>query len=243
MKANTLMLAAAAAGLLGAGVWLGRSAASRSAAAALAPAESRAGATVPIPAASSTARVQSPALARRSANASRALLADLRDADPKVRRAAIREVVRGGEPDPELLKTASRDGDLEVAVTATSGLARLLARGELPVHELITRATDHALDERVRTTALNAFAEVPSPESAALLVDLAARGDVFERTSAAILLVHQDEALAMPALIRLLGDQEERVRENALEALRSRSRGRDFGTDIAAWQAWWQSRQ
>jgi len=60
--------------------------------------------------------------------------------------------------------------------------------------------------------------------------------------SAAILLVHQDPELAMPALIGALADTDELVRSNALDSLRARSRGRDFGTDAAAWRAWWQAR-
>ncbi|MDX2088736.1 MAG: hypothetical protein SFX73_12845 [Kofleriaceae bacterium] len=246
MKTSTLLLGLAAAGLLGAGVWIGR-AASPSAvpATAIAHTETRAQTALPAGAAAPaiTTRTPAPTLARRSSGASRALLADLRDVDPKVRRAAVREVANSDDADPELLKTASRDADLEVAVTATGGLARLYARGQLPVQELAARATDHALNPRVRLTALNAFAASPSLEGAAVLVDLAARGDVTERATAAILLAQQDEALAVPALLRLLGDAEEDVRANAHESLRARARGRDFGTDAAAWQAWWQARQ
>ena len=64
----------------------------------------------------------------------------------------------------------------------------------------------------------------------------------MERRTAAILLAHQDPELAVPALIGALGDADEYVRSNAVEALRARSRGREFGLDAAAWRAWWQAR-
>jgi HEAT repeat protein len=89
---------------------------------------------------------------------------------------------------------------------------------------------------------MNGLAGAQTPESAAYLADMLARGDSFERMNAAILIGHQDLEIAMPALIRALGDGEERVRNNALETLRGRSRGRDFGSDAGAWSAWWQSR-
>jgi len=54
--------------------------------------------------------------------------------------------------------------------------------------------------------------------------------------------VHQDPEVAVPALIDALADADEVVRANALEALRGRARGRDFGSDAGAWRAWWQSR-
>lgn len=166
---------------------------------------------------------------------------DLRDGDPAVRRAAVREAAR--EPgDPQLFLAASRDPDREVAIAATEALAKLHARGELPAAELIARATDRALDERVRVSALNGLGLVASPEAARTLAELVHRGDTLEKRSAAILLVHQDPEIAVPALIDALADADEVVRANALEALRGRARGRDFGGDAGAWRSWWQSR-
>lgn len=165
------------------------------------------------------------------------LAEDLKDPDPKIRRAAVREA----EDAPSLL-VASRDRDLEVAVMATEALGKLHAKGEVPVAEMIARATDHALDERVRVSALNGLGLVASPEAGQMLAELVHRGDTLERRSAAILLVHQDPAVAMPALIDALADADEVVRANALEALKARARGRDFGSDAGAWRSWWQSR-
>ncbi len=237
MKRGPILLATGALALLGAGLWLGRS----SSATAETPA-----ATAPAPRAAALPRARSsapaPSLAANRPAPSPALAADLVDADPKIRRAAVKEVARDPNSDPAALLAASRDADIEVGILATEGLARLHAAGNLPATELIARAADHGLNERVRLAAMNGLAGAQTPESAAYLADLLARGDTGERLNAAILIAHQDLEIAVPALIRALGDGEPRVRDNALEALRSRSRGRDFGTDAGAWTAWWQSR-
>lgn len=238
----------AAAVLLAAGVWLGRSTSAPPAGAPAggAPVAGPAGGGGPVaqvPRLPARTPGGSPALARRqAAPADPDLTADLADPDPKVRRAAVRELAAERDADPALLLAASRDPDLEVGVTATEALGKLHAEGQVPVQELIARATDRKLDERVRGSALNGLGQVPSPEAAALLVELASRGDVGERRGAAILLSQQDPAAAMPTLIALLGDADEYVRSNALESLRARSRGRDFGTDAGAWRAWWAAR-
>lgn len=170
------------------------------------------------------------------------LAQDLEDADPKVRRAAMREAARDADADPRIFLAASRDPDREVAITATEALAKAHARGELPASELIARATDRSIDERVRVSAINGLGLVPSAEAARALVELVHRGDMLEKRSASILLVHQDPEVAVPALIDALGDADEVVRANALEALRARARGRDFNMDAGAWRSWWQSR-
>lgn len=229
MKRGPILLATGALALVGAGVWLGRSSSATAETPAVSAPAPRT-AAIPQP-------PRAPAPALKQAEPSRALQADLSDADPKIRRAAIREV-----SDATTLLAASRDPDLEVGILATEGLARLHAAGTLPAGELIARAGDHALNERVRVAAMNGLAGAQTPEAAAYLADLLARGDTFERLNAAILVGHQDLEIAMPALIRALGDSEPRVRDNALETLRTRSRGRDFGSDAGAWSAWWQSR-
>jgi HEAT repeat protein len=86
----------------------------------------------------------------------------------------------------------------------------------------------------VRHAALNGFGHVASPEAAATRAELVERGDVGERRSAAALLVNQELALAVPALIGALDDDDHWVRSQALDSLKARSRGRDFGTDAAA---------
>ncbi|MBW3609591.1 MAG: hypothetical protein KY463_14875, partial [Actinobacteria bacterium] len=114
-----------------------------------------------------TARVTAPALPSRSVPG---LEQDLRDPDPKVRRAAAREAAKDG--DAKLLLEASRDRDQEVAITATDGLGKLHARGELPASELIARVVDKAIDERVRVSAINGLGVVASPEASKTLVEL-----------------------------------------------------------------------
>ncbi len=182
-----------------------------------------------------------PALAPRVA-ATPGLVEDLRDPDPRVRAAALREAARDPDVDPALVLGGARDPDREVGVIATAALATLHAQGRVGARELTALIAEPGLDARVRTNALNALGLTPSAEAAALLVELLARGTPDERAVAAILLVHQDLAIATPALIAALADADERVRGNALEALRARARGRDFGTDAAAWAAWWQRR-
>ena len=160
---------------------------------------------------------------------------DLRDPDPLVRRNAITEV-----DDPRLLTSASRDPDLNVAVAATEGLARLYRDGELGAADLVARTTD--APPKVRVAAINGLGLVASPDSATALADLLARGTDIDRRSAAIVLVHQDPAIAVPALINALGDADDIVRSNARESLRAIARGRDLGPDAAAWSRWWQAR-
>ncbi|MBL9015502.1 MAG: hypothetical protein JNL83_15060 [Myxococcales bacterium] len=243
MRGSHLALGMAAAGVLGLGIWIGRSS-SASSEAAPAPTQPAASSAEPrsaaLPArATAPAPTQPPTLAKP---VSRMLAADLEDSDPKVRRAATRDLAKHPDSDPQRLLALSRDADVGVGILAMEGLGRLHASGNLPAAELIARVGDHALDEKVRTAAFNALGVVPSPEAAQYLAGLLANGSSFERLNAAILIGHQDLEVAVPALIRALSDGEPRVRDNALETLRTWTRGRDFGSDAAAWQAWWQSR-
>ncbi len=226
-----LALLAAAAAVLAGGVWLGQATKAAPIAVSAAPR-----AAVP-----AIAAPRAPMLARRAAPAP-GLAQDLHDRDPKVRTAAMRELVASDAKDPATLLAASRDGDLGVAVIATIGLGDLYKDGQVSAADMAARITDHALPEKVRVAAMNGFGVIPSPEAAALFEDLLAHGQDIDRRSAAILLQHQDPAAAVPALIRALGDGDEYVRSNAVEALRSFARGRDFGTDAAAWQRWWTTR-
>src|SRR4051812_10366786 len=209
-----LLLVAGAAALLGAGMWIGRSSSSTSEASpatevAVAPRT----ATLP-PTTTHALPPRQPQLARPAVTAP--LLADLADSDPKIRRAAMRDLVKSGEADPQQLLKAARDPDVGVSILAIDALGRMHAAGTVPAADLIALGADHALNERVRLTAINGFGQVPSPESAAFLSDRLANGDTFERLNAAILIGHQDLEIAMPALIKALGDSEERVRANAL---------------------------
>lgn len=236
MQRGTLLVGLGAAALLGGGLWLGRA----SSATADAPAQSIAQirpAAIPAPARAA----RSPSLPSRTTIATPGLAADLTATDPKIRRAAVREAARDADVDLAVLLTASRDPDLEVGITAMAALGKRYADGSVPTTEMIARATDRGLNDRVRGSALNGLGVVAAPEAAALFVDLLAHGTVMERATAAILLVHQDPSLAIPALIAALGDADDQVKANALESLRTRSRGRDFGTDAAAWQAWWRA--
>jgi HEAT repeat protein len=240
MSTKAILVGLGAAALLGGGLWLGRSS-SATAEPPATPAAQLRSAAIPVTAAAARP-ARSPTLPARHIVATPGLASDLTATDPRIRRAAVREAARDSDLDPAVLLAASRDPDLEVAITATIALGKRYADGTVPAAEMIARATDRGLNDRVRVTALNAIGLVPSPDGAALLVEMVARGSVIERASAAILLVHQDPELAMPALIGALGDADEQVRANALASLQARSRGRDFGSDAAAWQAWWQAR-
>ena len=181
--------------------------------------------------------------ARRSAELSPGLATDLAARDPRIRRAAVRELAESSDPDPAVLLAASRDPDLDVGAISTHALGKLYADGRVPLRELVARATDRGLNERVRARALNGLGLVENADAAAVLIELLRGGDALERRTAAALLARQDIALAVPALIRALGDADEYVRANAVDALKARSRGRDFGTDAGAWQEWWRSRR
>jgi hypothetical protein len=225
------IMTALAAALVGFGLWLGHAAGS-------------APATAPAPAITAPARAPVTSRAPHVApGIAPDLAADLHDRDPKVRRAAVAELAHAGANDPATLLDASRDGNLGVAVTATEGLGALYRDGRLEARELAVRVTDHQLAEKVRVTAMNELGTTASRDAATLFEDLLAHGDATERRSAAILFQHQDASAAVPALITALGDADEVVRGNALASLRHFARGRDFGTDAAAWQRWWQSRQ
>ena len=230
MQRSTIITAVAAAGLVAFGVWLGRASTQKPQAPAqqeVAPADQN---TIPVTIERTPRRA--PALEKRSAPP--AVAADLVHTDPKIRRAAVREV-----EDPKLLLEASRDADVEVAYLATQSLTKLYADGQISAKDMHARATDRNSPERVRNTALNGFGQIASPEAAATLAELVERGDVVERRSAAALLAKQDPAIAVPALIGALDDEDQWVRSQAIDALKTRSRGRDFGTDAAAWRAWW----
>jgi hypothetical protein len=168
--------------------------------------------------------------------------ADLRDADPKVRRAAVAELAADPARDPAALIAASRDGNLDVAAAATESLGVLYRDGRITAQDLAALITDRNAADKVRVAALNGLGLVPARDSATVLADLLAHGDRIGRRSAAILLVHQDAQLAVPALIGALADGDEQVRTNAHDSLLAFARGRDFGQDTAAWQRWWQSR-
>ena len=229
MKAQHLLLGGLGAALFGAGAYLARS--STSTAAPPAPVAQ------PAP-----ARVAAPPPTLAPHRATTGLAADLHDADPRVRAAALAEAVRDGDADPAMLLAASRDPDPGVGLRATAALGKLYAQGAIPARELALRAQDTTLDPKVRTMAMNGLGGVPSDEASRLFTDLVARGEPLERRSAAIQLAQQDAAIAVPALIGALADADELVRANAAESLRRFARGRDFGTDANAWRSWWQAR-
>ncbi len=172
----------------------------------------------------------------------RELARDLKDADPRVRTTALRDYLKDPSLDPQVLLAASRDPDLGVAFLAVDELGRQYAAGNVAASELIARATDRSLPEKVRMAALNGVAAVATPETARLLIGMLASADPIERRAAAALLRNQDRELAVPALIGAVADSDDTVRDTAVASLRGFSRGRDFGTDAAAWRGWWQSR-
>ncbi len=182
-------------------------------------------------------RVQ-PTLPQRSPP--RGLAADLMAADPKIRRAAVTEAAR--DADPQVMLTASRDGDAEVARTAIASLNKLYAEGQIEPKEMIGVATDLSIPDRTRLLAINGVAAVASPEGAAMLVKMLG-GTTLERRAASASLGGQDPEVAAPALIAALSDGDEYVRLQAADSLKLLSRGRDFGLDAGAWQSWWQARR
>ena len=235
MSGRLLLLGTCAAVVLAGGYWLGRSSSSPAPHAT----PNVAVRTASLPVVTIAPSIAAPALKPTRA-ADPTLAADLVNSDPKIRRAALHEAVRDPDVDVQVLLTASHDSDLEVAGVATIALGNAYARGDVAVSEMVARAQDRSLDEKVRFSAVNGLGKVASPEAIALLSELA-HGAPSERASAAILLRNQNLAGAVPVLIGLLADDDAHVRESAHDSLTSRARGRDFGGDRAAWQAWWSS--
>lgn len=242
MKRSLLIVGALA--LAGAGVWLGRATSASSSRPPQPTVAAPAQVVAPSTPLAQASRARAPQIARPATAAELPeVAADLADAEPRVRAAAARELAENDSPDPALLRTAVRDSDPSVAALALRGLGKLHASGAIGADEMIGYARDTRLDERVRVVAYNSLGVVPSRAAAEFLAESLVRGtSMIEKRSAAVLLQHQDPAIAMPALIAALADADEGVRQLALESLRARSRGRDFGTDAAAWRAWWQSR-
>jgi HEAT repeat protein len=236
MRAKLIALATGGVALLGVGVWLGGQRASAERTHVSSRVEHASVAPLPRAPSLTTARV-TPAKASMPG-----LETDLRDPDPRVRRNAIAELATSDAADPATLLAASRDSNVDVALAATDGLGRLYRDGQITAQDLLARATDANAADKVRVVAINGLGTVTSPESAAALADLLHSRDDYARRSAAILMVHQDPAIAMPALIAALRDADENTRANAHESLRSLARGRDLGDDANAWQRWWNER-
>jgi HEAT repeat protein len=235
MRGTLIALAAGGIALLGVGIWLGgqRAAADQPHVISL---------ERPAPAALRATRPLMPTTNRTISAAMPGLDQDLRDPDPKVRRNAIAELASTEDADPATLLAASRDANVDVALAGTEGLGALYRDGKLGADQLVARATDANAPAKVRVVAINGLGLVPSPESATALAELVQSSDDYAKRSAAILLVHQDPAIAVPALIGALRDSDENTRSNAHESLRTLARGRDLGDDAGAWQRWWASR-
>lgn len=231
-----VVLATLGLAVLGSGIWLGRS-------------SSRAKVTdvdrdvvaEPIERAP-VRRARAPELPTLRPRAVSGLAADLVAADPKIRLAAVREVARAGD-DPQTLLVASRDPDPSIAGASIAALGKLYADGQVSTADMLARASDRTGGPRIHAMALNAVGTVAHPDTAKLLGELAASGSVGERRAVTALLGSQDPADAIPLLIRALSDEDDYVRDNAINGLRALSRGRDFGLDASAWQQWWQTRR
>ncbi|MEJ7602194.1 MAG: HEAT repeat domain-containing protein, partial [Kofleriaceae bacterium] len=136
-------------------------------------------------------------------------------------RAAVREAAR--DPDPSIMLAGSRDPDREVAIVATEALAKLHAHGDVAASEMIARATDKSLDERVRVSAINGLGLVGSPEAARTLSELVHRGDLLEKRSAAILPASGSRARGTGVDRRAWRFRRSRTRKRARVAARTRT--------------------
>lgn len=169
------------------------------------------------------------------------LATDLKAADPKTRRSAVREA--GRTEDVQALLAATRDEDAGVARTAVGVLNKLYGGGKVAPSQMIALASDRSLDERTRGLVIQGVGAIKHVDSAAMLVRMLAGGNELERRAAATLLARQDPEIAVPALITALSDPDEMVRTAAVESLTTLSNGNAFGTDAGAWRAWWQARR
>jgi hypothetical protein len=250
MRGTLIALATGGVALLGFGIWLGGQRASAEQPRGRepvdnAPATSVARATPGSPHAPVASLHATPSPAMPASTVKQALPGlevDLRDEDARVRRNAVAELAASDAADAATLLAASHDPSLDVAVAATDGLGTLYRAGKISAADLVARASDPSAPAKLRVVAINNLGLVASPESATALADLLRSGDEYARRSAAILLVHQDPAVAVPALIGALRDADGNTRDNAREALRMLARGRDLGDDADAWQRWWSER-
>jgi hypothetical protein len=164
---------------------------------------------------------------------------DLADPDPVVRGRAL----HSGAGDDATVVAAVRDPDLSVSAIAAEQLVRRYRDGAFSTRELTELYQDRSLGLKPRIAILNGLADQPDDQVGALLEQALARGaTVEERRAAANLIAFQDPALAIPALVAALGDDDQWVRSNARDSLRQLANGRDFGEDAAAWTAWWGGR-
>lgn len=167
-------------------------------------------------------------------------VSELRDPSPSVRFSAIEDLARDPSPEAvEAVVSAVGDSDLSVGLRAGEALGRLYMEGRVPVETMIEKGGDPTIPFKSRMGVLSALSRKPDPAAAAYLVRLAKTGSPEERRMAVGMLGYQGPDVAVPTIIEALEDSDEWVRYNAAEALRHISRGRDFGRDRAAWEAWW----
>jgi len=94
-------------------------------------------------------------------------------------------------------------------------------------------------DPRVRLAACTACARRIGPSAVPLLAErVRDDADLGVRLRALRALGDVDADAALVAVAAALDDPDPAVRARAVHVLRQRSGGRDFGTDVAAWQAW-----
>ncbi|MBI2891524.1 MAG: HEAT repeat domain-containing protein [Nitrospirae bacterium] len=165
---------------------------------------------------------------------------DLSDADPGVRLQAIESLAES--PTPEAIESIARsmsDADQAVSFNAGQKLGELYLKGDAPRSLLIERARNRMLRFEDRMGVLSALCRKPDPDVQPFLLSVLKTGAAEERRLVAGMLGYQGPDVAVPPIIEALEDSDEWVRNNAAEALRHISRGRDFGLNRAAWEAWW----
>lgn len=162
---------------------------------------------------------------------------EMHDPNPAVRQVAVEDLARNGSV--ESLADAVSDPDVGVGFRAGELLGELYRKGQVPVEVMIEKASDASINFKARMGVLSALSMTPNKKAATYLLNLLETGIPEERRMAAGMIGYQGSESAVPALIDALDDQDEWVRYNANEALQHLSRGRDFGQNRAAWQAWW----
>ncbi|MEX2216561.1 MAG: HEAT repeat domain-containing protein [Phycisphaeraceae bacterium] len=138
----------------------------------------------------------------------------LRDESLRVRDVAAQLLVKLGQPAIEHLKPAVKDKDLAVRVLAAQVLGKIKHVEAVPI--LITAMEDE--DRGVRDSAILALAETGEPAIPAL-GQLLKHEDWQKRWAAAYALNVIGTIKTAEQLVRVLNDEDERVREQAVTAM------------------------
>ncbi len=165
--------------------------------------------------------------------------ADLHDGDPAVRHNALWQQMREDTREAGLaILEALRDPAPQVSEAAALGAGHALQAGTVTAAEVVALVRLPDLPTKTHLLLLSSLGSVQSAEGTQLLLELARSGTAQERSGAVLSLGNQGVALAAPALVAALADEDDMVWHMAHDQLLRLGQGRDFGRDQDKWRAW-----